>query len=62
MRDIKVMLTAAGSPSSPGLITCLKNNGERAVSVVGVDMKADATIGQMCDKVYLVPPASDANY
>ncbi|MBO4339095.1 MAG: ATP-grasp domain-containing protein [Clostridia bacterium] len=62
MKDITVLLTAAGSPSSPGLIRCLKNNGERNVRVVGTDMKADATINQMADVVRLVPPASDPFY
>ncbi len=62
MKDITVLLTAAGSPSSPGLIKCLKNNGERKVKVVGTDMKTDATIGQMVDIVRLVPPASAPNY
>ena len=50
MRDIRVLLTAAGSPSAPGLIKCLKNNGERNIFVIGTDMKADATINQMCDE------------
>lgn len=62
MRDIRVLLTAAGSPSAPGLIKCLKNNGERNVYVIGTDMKADATINQMCDVVRLVPAASATNY
>lgn len=62
MRDIRVLLTAAGSPSAPGLIKCLKNNGERTVVVVGTDMKEDATINQMCDIVRLVPSASSPNY
>lgn len=62
MRDIKVLLTAAGSPSSPGIIGCLKNNGERNIFVVGTDMKTDATISQMCDLVRLVPPATAENY
>ena len=62
MRDIKVLLTAAGSPTAPGIIGCLKNNGERNVFVVGTDMKTDATINQMCDLVKLVPPASADNY
>ncbi len=62
MRDITVLLTAAGSPSSPGLIQCLKNNGERNVKVVGTDMKNDATISQLVDVFCLVPPASDPNY
>ena len=62
MQDIKVLLTAAGSPSAPGLIKCLKNNGERNLYVVGTDMKADATISQMCDTVRLVPAATATNY
>lgn len=62
MKEITVLLTAAGSPSSPGLIKCLKNNGERKVRVVGTDMKADPTINQMVDIVRIVPPASDPNY
>ena len=62
LRDIKVIITAAGSPSCPGLIQCLKNNGERNVTVIGTDMKADATIKQMADEVFLVPPASANNY
>jgi carbamoyl-phosphate synthase large subunit len=62
MREITVLLTAAGSPSSPGLIRCLKNNGERNVRVVGTDMKTDATIAQMVDVVRLVPPASEPDY
>ena len=62
MKDINVLLTAAGSPSAPGLIECLKNNGERGITIVGVDMKADATINQMCDVFRLVPPVSAKNY
>lgn len=62
MRDLTILITAAGSPSAPGLINCLKNNGERTVRVVGTDMKADATIEQMADVVRLVPPASASDY
>lgn len=59
MRPLNILITAAGSPSAPGLIRSLKNNGEREVFVVGTDMKTDATILQMTDKCRLVP-ASDA--
>lgn len=62
MNSITVLLTAAGSPSSPGLIQCLKNNGERKIRVVGTDMKYDATIIQMVDYFRLVPPVSDLSY
>ena len=59
MRPLNILITAAGSPSAPGLIRSLKNNGEREVFVVGTDMKTDPTILQMADKCRLVP-ASDA--
>lgn len=62
MRNLTVLITAAGSPSAPGLIKCLKNNGERMVRVVGTDMKADATIEQMTDVIRLVPPAAASDY
>ena len=62
MKDITVLLTAVGAPASPGLIQCLKNNGERNIHIVGTDMSTDATINQMVDCVRLVPPASDAGY
>ena len=62
MKKLRIMLTAAGSPSAPGLIRCLKNNGERGVVVIGTDMKSDPTIKQMCDEVRLVPAASAENY
>lgn len=62
MRNIKILLTAAGSPSIPGLVACLRNNGERRVTIIGADMHADATINQMVDKVYLVSAACNENY
>ena len=62
MKDITVLLTAAGSPSSPGLIKCLKNNGERNIKIVGTDMKIDPTINQLTDIVRYVPAATDSTY
>ncbi|MBE5737094.1 MAG: ATP-grasp domain-containing protein [Clostridiales bacterium] len=62
LRDITVLLTAAGSPSSPGLVQCLKCNGERNVRIIGVDMSTDPTIKQLVDEVYLVPAVSAYDY
>lgn len=62
LRDLTVLLTAAGSPSSPGLVQCLKRNGERNIRVIGTDMSTEATIKQIVDKVYHVPAASDDSY
>lgn len=62
LRDLTVMMSAAGSPSMPGLIDCLKNNGERNIRIVGVDMNEDPSTKYLVDKFYHVPVATDSNY
>ncbi len=62
MKDLVVLTTASGSPSAPGFNRSLKNNGERKITIIGTDMKADSTITQYADKLYLVPSAEDPNY
>ena len=46
----------------PGLADCLKNNGERNIRIIGVDMEIDRTVLQMVDKLYQVPRATDPSY
>ena len=53
MKDISVLITAAGNVFMPGTIGCLKRNGERNIRVVGADMSDDATILRMCDAAYI---------
>ena len=60
--DLTVLLSAAGSPTMPGQIRCFRNNGERNIRIIGIDMSDDATIEQMVDKFYVVPPVSSADY
>jgi carbamoyl-phosphate synthase large subunit len=62
LRDITVLVSAAGAQFMPGLANCLKSNGERKVRLIGVDMKADDTLLQMVDKYYIVPGANDSTY
>ena len=62
MKDLTVLVTAAGNVFMPGTIACLKRNGERNIRVVGADMAADDTILQMCDTAYQVPRCSDPAY
>lgn len=62
MKDLNVLLSAVGSPTSPMGIQNLKNNGEREIRVIGVDMLVDPTIRQYVDSFYQVPAATDANY
>ena len=48
-RDITVLMSACGSPSIPGMIRCLKENGERNIRVIGIDMDDDPTTQYLVD-------------
>ena len=62
MDDLRVLVTAAGNVFMPGTLSCLKNNGEKDIYLVGADMSDDSTIGQMCDAFYQVPRCTDPTY
>lgn len=62
MKDLNVLVTAAGNVFMPGTLACLRNNGERRIRIVGADMNDDRTILQMCDAAYQVPACSDPSY
>lgn len=49
MKDLTVLISASGSPSIPGIIACFKNNGERKIRVVGVDMSDEPSARYMVD-------------
>lgn len=54
LKDITVLMSASSSPSMPGMIKCLRNNGERNIKVVGIDMTSDPSAKFMVD-AYQVP-------
>ncbi len=62
LRDITVLMSASSSPSMPGMLKCLKNNGERNVRVVGIDMTSDPSAKYMVDAFYQVPAANDPSF
>ena len=62
MKDLTVMLSACGAQFAPGLVNCLKDNGERNIRVIGIDMHYDATLESLYDGIYEVPGASDPKY
>ncbi len=62
LKNITILVTAAGAQFMPGLSHCLRNNGERKVTIIGTDMNNDDTLLQMVDKYYVVPGAGDPNY
>ncbi len=62
MRALKLLIPSVGRPTHPSLIACLRNNGEREVSIVGVDMDADGLGPHIVDRFYKVPPRSEPAY
>jgi len=62
LRDITVLVTAAGNVFMPGTTACLKNNGERNIRLIGADMNDDPSILKMCDIYYLVPKGDSSDY
>ena len=62
MRDLTVILSACGAQFAPGMVKCLKDNGERNVRVIGIDMNYDHTLDSLYDAIYEVPGANDPAY
>jgi carbamoyl-phosphate synthase large subunit len=62
VRPLTVLLTASGVPGSAALTRALRENGERAVRLVGTDMSELAIGRHLCDAFHVVPPGSDAGF
>jgi len=62
LRPIKLVLTAAGCPGAAALVRMLKANGEREVTIVGTDARADVSGRFLCDRFAQVPPGSSSEY
>ena len=57
-----ILVTACGAPGAARLLRALRENGERDVRLVGVDM-SDRAIGRhLCDAFHLVPPGADPGF
>jgi carbamoyl-phosphate synthase large subunit len=59
MRDITVLITAAGAPGTAALLRALRMNGERGVRIIGIDMSPQTIGRHFCDRFFVVPPGSD---
>src|SRR6185312_4795599 len=57
-----ILVTACGAPGAARLLRALRENGERDVRLVGVDMSERAIGRHICDAFHLVPPGSDPAY
>jgi carbamoyl-phosphate synthase large subunit len=57
-----ILVTACGAPGAARLLRALRENGERKVRLVGVDMSERAIGRHLCDAFHLVPAGSDPAY
>ena len=57
-----VLVTASGAPGTAALLRGLRENGERAVRLVGADMSERSIGKHLCDAFHLVPAGSDPAY
>jgi carbamoyl-phosphate synthase large subunit len=59
---LKLVLTAVGCPGASTLIRMLKANGEREITIHGVDVRPDAIGRFLCDGFDLVPAGASPDY
>ena len=62
MRDITVLVSAAGAPGTAALLRGLRENGERRVRLVGTDMSERSIGSHLCDAFHLVPSGADPGF
>lgn len=62
MNDITILSSACGALFMPGFFICLKENGERNIRIIGVDITENPMMGSFIDNYYKVPPYSADDY
>ena len=54
-----MLVTGSGSPGTAALVRALRENGERDVRIVGVDMSERSVGRHLCDAFHVVVPSGD---
>ena len=62
MRNITVLVSAAGNVFMPGTSLCLREIKDRKIRIIGTDINNDSSILHMFDSVYTVPSAGSPEY
>lgn len=62
MDDITVLMTGCGAPGAPGIIHCLRQNGERNIRLLAVDRNENAGARDMADDFFTVPSADQEEF
>ena len=55
-------MTGCGAPGAPGIIRCLRKNGERDIRIVAVDRNENAGARDLVDAFYTVPSAEKEDF
>ena len=62
MKDIKLLISAAGYFGCNTLVENLKNNGERKIEIIGTDMNPNCAARFYCDKFYPTPAGHEPDF
>jgi carbamoyl-phosphate synthase large subunit len=62
LKKTTILVTAAGAPGAARLLRALRENGERDVRLVGVDMGERAIGRHLCDAFHRVPAGAKPEY
>jgi carbamoyl-phosphate synthase large subunit len=62
MKRLNILIPSVHRPTHPSLCKCLRNNGEREVKIIGVDMQRDGIGKYIVDVLYQVPSRKDPAY
>ena len=62
MEKLNILITGSGAPGAPGIIKSLRNNGEREIYIIGVDINPENSGVFLVDKFYKIPKPSDPNF
>jgi carbamoyl-phosphate synthase large subunit len=62
MKDITILVTAAGAPGAPGIMKSLRLNDERKIKIIATDMNPESYGLFVAEKGYVVPPGTSNEY
>jgi carbamoyl-phosphate synthase large subunit len=62
VKPLTVMVTASGAPGTAALLRALRENGERALRLVGTDMNERSVGRHLCDAFHIVPGGADPTF
>jgi len=62
MKAINVLITGSGAPGAPGIIKSLRNNNERKINIIGVDVNPRNSGIYLVDGFFKIPKPNDKDF